>query len=64
MRAFRESVGRLAQERGGGAAEIDPGAVAPAVYLAATGGGFRGWPVADSAAEQHCVAPLEVEPGS
>ena len=60
--AFRESVGRLADERGGGTAAFDPDALAPAVYLAATGGGFRGWPVAGGAAEQHCVAPLEVEP--
>ena len=62
--AFRESVGRLAGERGGGTATFDPDALAPAVYLAATGGGFRGWPVAGAAAEQHCVAPLEVEPAS
>ena len=62
--AFRESIGRLASERGGGTATFDPGALAPALYLAATGGGFRGWPVADGAAEQHCVAPLEVEPAS
>ena len=61
-RAFREELGRLAAERGGGAAAFDPGALAPALYLAATGGGFRGWPVADGAAEQHCVAPLELAP--
>ena len=60
--AYRESVGRLADERGGGRAAFDPEALAPAIYLAATGGGFRGWPVADGAAEQHCVAPLEVAP--
>lgn len=62
--AFRESIGRLADERGGGTAAFDPDAVSPAVYLAATGGGFRGWPVADGAAERHCVAPLEIEPAS
>ena len=60
--AFRESAARLAGERGGGQAELDPGALAPALYLAATGGGFRGWPAADGAAERHCAAPLEVEP--
>ncbi len=60
--AYRESVGRLADERAGGRTAFDPGALAPAVYLAATGGGFRGWPAADGAAEQHCVAPLEVAP--
>lgn len=62
--AFRHELGRLASERGGGTAAFDPDAVAAAVYLAATGGGFRAWPVADGAAEQHCVAPLEVEPAS
>ena len=62
LRAFRESLGSLVEERGGGTAAFEPDAVAPAVYLAATGGGFRGWPVADGAAEQHCVAPLEPAP--
>ena len=62
--AFREELGRLADERGGGPAAFDPDAVAPAVYLAATGSGFRGWPVAGGAAEQHCVAPVEVDPAS
>lgn len=64
LRAFRNELGRLAGERGGGTATFDPDALAPALYLAATGGGFSGWPVADGAAEQHCVAPLAVEPAS
>ena len=59
LRTFRERVGGLAAERGGGAA-FDPAAVAPALYLAATGGGFRGWPLAGGEPERHCVAPLEV----
>ena len=60
LRAFREQVLRLAAERGGDASALDPAAMVPALYLAATEGGFRGWPVADGAAEEHCVAPLEV----
>ena len=64
LRAFRNELGRLVNERGGGAAAFDPGALAPALYLAATGGGFRGWPVADGTAEQHCVAPLELSPAA
>ena len=60
LRAFRERVRGLAAERGGDAAPFDPAAMVPALYLAATEGGFRGWPAADGAAEQHCVAPLEV----
>ena len=63
LHAFRERLGQLAAERGG-AATFDPGALSPALYLAATGPGFRGWPVADAAAAQHCVAPLEVSADS
>ena len=60
--AFRERVGRLLTERGGDAVAFDPSAAAPVLYLAATDGGFRGWPAADAAAEQYCVAPLEAAP--
>ena len=62
FRAFRDRVSRLVAERGGDAAAFDPAALVPAVYLAATGSGFRGWPTADAAAEQDCVAPLEIAP--
>ena len=62
FRAFRDRVSRLATERGGDAATFDPAALVPALYLAATGSGFRGWPTAGAAAEQDCVAPLELAP--
>ena len=62
LRAFRERVGDLVAERGGDAAAFDPADAVPVVYLAATDGGFRGWPAADAAAEQYCVAPLEAAP--
>lgn len=64
LRSFRERVGALAVERGGDAAAFDPASAVPALYLAATDGGFRGWPLADAAAEQYCVAPLEPAPVS
>ena len=60
-RSGRESAGLLT-ERGGDAVAFDPSAAAPVLYLAATDGGFRGWPAADAAAEQYCVAPLELAP--
>ena len=60
LRAFRDRVGRLLAERGGAATAFDPAALAPALYLAATDGGFRGWPAAGAGAEQHCVAPVEL----
>ena len=62
IRTFRDRVGELAAGRGVGAGAFDPAAVVPALYLAATDGGFRSWPVADAAVEQYCVAPLEVSP--
>ncbi len=61
QRTFRERVAGLLAERGGDAAAFDPAALAPALYLAATDGGFRTWPVAGGAAEEHCVAPLETD---
>lgn len=60
LHAFRERVSRLVAERGGGAQALDPDALAPALFLAATGPGFRGWPVADRSAEQYCAAPIEL----
>lgn len=62
--ALRSRVGRLVEERGGNAAAFDADGVTPALYLAATGPGFRAWPVADASAAQHCVAPLEISPAS
>ena len=62
LQEFRERVGRLLAERSGDGEAFDASAAAPVLYLAATDGGFRGWPVADGAAEQHCVAPLELAP--
>ncbi len=61
LRAFRERVAQLLAERGGDAAAFDRAGPAPALYLAATDGGFRAWPVAGAAAEEQCVAPLEVD---
>ena len=60
LRTFRERVAQLLAERGGDATAFDPTALAPALYLAATDRGPRAWPVADGAAEELCVAPLEV----
>ena len=62
LQAYRERVGRLLTERDGDAAAFDPSAAAPVLYLAATDSGFRGWPAAVAAAEQYCVAPLELAP--
>lgn len=61
LSTFRERVAGLLAERGGDAAAFGQAAPAPAVYLAATDGGFTTWPVAGAAAEQQCVAPLEVD---
>ena len=60
LQAFRGRVGRLLAERGGDATAFDPDALAPALFLAATDGGFRGWPAAGAGAERHCVAPVEL----
>ncbi len=60
LRAYRERVAQLLAERGGDAAAFDPAALAPALYLAATDRGPRGWPVTDGAVEELCVAPLEL----
>lgn len=62
LHRFRTAVGRLLEERGGDPATFDPTAVAPALFIAATDGGFRGWPAAGGgAADRDCVAPIEME---
>ena len=61
LRAFRERVAQLLAERGGDAAAFDQDALAPALYLAATDGGLRAWPVAGASAEEYCVAPVAVD---
>ena len=60
LRTFRERVAQLLAERGGDAAAFDPAALAPALYLGATDGGPRAWPVADGTVEERCAAPLEL----
>lgn len=62
LQRFRAAVGELLAERGGDPAAFDPAAVAPALFIAATNGGFRGWSAAVSgAADRDCVAPVELE---
>ena len=61
LQRFRAAVGELLAERGGDPAAFDPAARAPALFIAATGGGFRGWPAAVAADGRDCVAPVELE---